>query len=249
MCGRSATGADVLALAFEVDYWDRLGWKDTFSSPAWTARQYAYARAMGRDGVYTPQVVVNGRAEGDGLDAGGLAALMQRGERGAGGPRVAFDGRTVTVGQGAAPAGAPTSGSPATIRASSRSRSGAARTPDAPCRTRTSCATWSSLATGPDGRRRFRFQPAAPASPRRRSSRRPAPARSWRRRDNSRCPRQAHPDPRHPPALTRTPSAGKHQGSASSAARSGSARRGTPVRGALEDIGSGPWGLAPSRFG
>ena len=189
--------ADVLALAFEVDYWDRLGWKDTFSSPAWTARQYAYARAMGRDGVYTPQVVVNGRAEGDGLDAGGLAALMQRGERGAGGPSVAFDGRTVTVGQGAAPAGAPTSGSPATIRASSRSRSGAARTPDAPCRTRTSCATWSSLATGPDGRRRFRFQPAAPASPRRRSSRRPAPVQSWRRRDNSRCPRQAHLDPQH----------------------------------------------------
>ena len=58
---------DVLALAFEVDYWDRLGWKDTFSSPVWTARQYAYAHAMGRDGVYTPQVVVNGRVEGDGL--------------------------------------------------------------------------------------------------------------------------------------------------------------------------------------
>ncbi len=96
---------DVLALAFEVDYWDRLGWKDTFSSPAWTARQYSYARAMGRDGVYTPQVVVNGRAEGDGLDAGGLAALIDRGERGAGGPSVAFDGRTVRVGQGAVPAG------------------------------------------------------------------------------------------------------------------------------------------------
>ena len=45
---------DVLALAFAVDYWDRLGWKDTFSKPAWTARQYAYAHAMGRDGVYTP---------------------------------------------------------------------------------------------------------------------------------------------------------------------------------------------------
>jgi hypothetical protein len=96
---------DVLALAFEVDYWDRLGWKDTFSSPAWTARQYAYARAMGRDGVYTPQIVVNGRTEGDGLDAGGLATLMERGDRGASGPSVAFDGRTVKIGQGAAPAG------------------------------------------------------------------------------------------------------------------------------------------------
>ena len=38
---------DVLALAFEVDYWDRLGWKDTFSKSAWTARQLAYAKAMG----------------------------------------------------------------------------------------------------------------------------------------------------------------------------------------------------------
>ena len=80
---------DVLALAFEVDYWDRLGWKDTFSKAAWTARQYAYARAMARDGVYTPQVVVNGRVEGDGLEPGALAGLISRGDRGAGGP----DGR------------------------------------------------------------------------------------------------------------------------------------------------------------
>jgi len=97
--------ADVLALAFAVDYWDRLGWKDTFSKPAWTARQYAYARAMGRDGVYTPQVVVNGRVEGDGLDANGLADLIRRGDRGAGGPSLSFAGGSVRVGAGAAPAG------------------------------------------------------------------------------------------------------------------------------------------------
>src|SRR5271154_4044014 len=78
--------ADVLALSFEVDYWDRLGWKDTFSKHAWTERQYAYAHAMGRDGVYTPQVVVNGRTEGDGLEPSGLAGLISRGDRGAGGP-------------------------------------------------------------------------------------------------------------------------------------------------------------------
>ena len=97
--------ADVLALSFEVDYWDRLGWKDTFSKPAWTARQYAYARAMNRDGVYTPQVVVNGRFEGDGLEPGALASLMSRGDRGAGGPSVGFSGGRVTVGAAAAPAG------------------------------------------------------------------------------------------------------------------------------------------------
>jgi hypothetical protein len=96
---------DVLALAFEVDYWDRLGWKDTFSKPAWTARQYAYARALARDGVYTPQVVINGRVEGDGLEPGALASLMSRGDRGAGGPSVDFSEGKVTVGRGAAPVG------------------------------------------------------------------------------------------------------------------------------------------------
>ncbi len=97
--------ADVLALAFEVDYWDRLGWKDTFSSPAWTARQYAYARAMGRDGVYTPQIVVDGRAAGDGLEPAGLAALIREGARGLSGPSLGFRGEGVEVGAGSAPSG------------------------------------------------------------------------------------------------------------------------------------------------
>jgi hypothetical protein len=97
---------DVLALAFEVDYWDRLGWKDTFSRHAWTERQFAYAKAMGHsDNVYTPQVLVNGRVEGDGLDASALAGLVSRGDRGSGGPSVAFAGGAVTIGAGAAPAG------------------------------------------------------------------------------------------------------------------------------------------------
>ena len=103
--GAVSDRSDVLALAFEVDYWDRLGWKDTFSKHAWTGRQYAYAQAMGRDGVYTPQVVVNGRTEGDGLEPSGLAGLISRGDRGAGGPSVGFSGGKVTVGAGAAPAG------------------------------------------------------------------------------------------------------------------------------------------------
>ncbi|MBV8242172.1 MAG: DUF1223 domain-containing protein, partial [Hyphomicrobiales bacterium] len=97
--------ADVLALSFAVDYWDRLGWKDTFSKPGWTARQYSYAHAMGRDGVYTPQVVVNGRVEGDGLEPAGLAVLMSKGDRGAGGPDVHFAGRAVSVGAGSPPTG------------------------------------------------------------------------------------------------------------------------------------------------
>ena len=97
--------ADVLALSFAVDYWDRLGWKDTFSKPAWTARQYAYARAMGRDGVYTPQVVVNGRVEGDGLDPAELTRLIAEGDRGGGGPSIRFAGEAVAIGAGASSAG------------------------------------------------------------------------------------------------------------------------------------------------
>jgi hypothetical protein len=60
---------------------------------------------MGQDGVYTPQVVVNGRVAGDALEPGSLAGLMSRGDRGAGGPSIGFSGGAVTVGAGAAPAG------------------------------------------------------------------------------------------------------------------------------------------------
>ena len=47
--------------------------------------------------------MVNGRVEGDGLEATGLAALMQEGDRGAGGPALGFAGRVVTIGAGTAP--------------------------------------------------------------------------------------------------------------------------------------------------
>jgi hypothetical protein len=53
--------APASVLAFHVDYWDRLGWKDRFASPQFTARQYASMRANGATFVYTPQVLVQGR--------------------------------------------------------------------------------------------------------------------------------------------------------------------------------------------
>ena len=52
---------DVLALAFHVNYWDRLGWPDRFASPDLTARQHQLAQLAGSRQVYTPQVVAAGR--------------------------------------------------------------------------------------------------------------------------------------------------------------------------------------------
>jgi hypothetical protein len=53
--------ADVVALSFHVDYWDRLGWRDRFAHPDYTRRQSELMRSSGARYVYTPQVVVNGR--------------------------------------------------------------------------------------------------------------------------------------------------------------------------------------------
>ncbi len=52
---------DVIAAAFHVDYWDRLGWKDRFASPAYTARQAQSVGSSGARFAYTPQLIVNGR--------------------------------------------------------------------------------------------------------------------------------------------------------------------------------------------
>ena len=48
-------------LAFHVDYWDRLGWRDRFSSKQWTERQSRYAALWQSESIYTPAVVLNGR--------------------------------------------------------------------------------------------------------------------------------------------------------------------------------------------
>ncbi len=53
--------ADVIPMAFHVQYWDYLGWKDRFASADYTARQAQLHRTSGANGSYTPQVIVDGR--------------------------------------------------------------------------------------------------------------------------------------------------------------------------------------------
>ena len=52
---------DFVPLAFHVDYWDRLGWRDPFARKEWTARQSAYAENWKGDSVYTPEFVLDGK--------------------------------------------------------------------------------------------------------------------------------------------------------------------------------------------
>ena len=93
---------DVLALSFAVTYWDQLGWKDTFGSPRWTARQWDYARRAGRGEVATPQMVVNGGPSTIvGSNRQQLDATIARAGPPRGGPAIAAEGAGVRLGAGA----------------------------------------------------------------------------------------------------------------------------------------------------
>jgi hypothetical protein len=78
LIGELARDKRVIPLAFHVDYWDRLGWRDPFSSPQWTARQAAYVRAMNLSSAYTPQMVVGGELEMIGSDRRAVSEAITR---------------------------------------------------------------------------------------------------------------------------------------------------------------------------
>lgn len=66
LLGELARSGEVVALAYHVDYWDYLGWRDTMATAENSARQHEYSRAFGSRSVYTPQAIVNGRQEMNG---------------------------------------------------------------------------------------------------------------------------------------------------------------------------------------
>lgn len=97
----------VLALTYSVDYWDYLGWKDTFAKPAFAERQRAYAKKFALRDVPTPQMVVSGRVQASGTKAEAIEDLIKTAARApSNAPDMEFVGKTrVAVGSGPAPRG------------------------------------------------------------------------------------------------------------------------------------------------
>ena len=99
---------NVLPLTFAVDYWDYLGWEDSFAQPAFTQRQDLYRRALRLRMLGTPQVVVDGQAHATGLDDAAVDSLIRahRGTaKGAPDAQIISRGRRAAVAAGRVPPG------------------------------------------------------------------------------------------------------------------------------------------------
>jgi hypothetical protein len=73
---RLAAQPGVIALALHVDYWDYIGWEDSFADPKFTKRQKAYAHAEGSKMIYTPQLIVGGRTRVEGNNPTAVAQAV-----------------------------------------------------------------------------------------------------------------------------------------------------------------------------
>jgi hypothetical protein len=77
----SLSATEAAVLAFHVDYWNRIGWNDPFSTARWSQRQADYARRWKSGRIYTPQAVVDGRVEGVGSDERWLRRALEQSRR------------------------------------------------------------------------------------------------------------------------------------------------------------------------
>jgi hypothetical protein len=75
--GKLARRPSLLTLAFHVDYWNYIGWTDPFARPWATARQRGYQRSLNQPYIYTPQMVVDGAAQGIGSEPATIDALIR----------------------------------------------------------------------------------------------------------------------------------------------------------------------------
>ena len=102
-----ASRDDVLPLTYSVDYQDYLGWRDTFAKPAFSERQKAYARRLTGKALYTPQLVIDGRAQVSGARQGKIERLIDDAANDvAGGPSLRRQGKDrIAIGAGRAPKG------------------------------------------------------------------------------------------------------------------------------------------------
>jgi len=75
--GELAARNDIIALTFNVDYWDYLGWADTLAKPDYTERQRKYAAAMQDRRVYTPEMVIGGSVNAVGSDRGRVMSAVE----------------------------------------------------------------------------------------------------------------------------------------------------------------------------
>jgi len=102
-----AERSGVLLLTFPVDYWDYLGWADTFARPEFAERQKAFVARLQLNEPYTPQVIVDGRAQAPGLRPEKVDKLVHEAAKAPSDPpQIRFMGpRRVDVGTGRAPRG------------------------------------------------------------------------------------------------------------------------------------------------
>jgi hypothetical protein len=93
---KESMGKPVYILAYHVDYWNRLGWKDQFSSADYSKRQNDYAGYLNLQSVYTPQIVVNGKTEFVGSEEGTLRNAISTGLQKTSASQIALNVSTIS---------------------------------------------------------------------------------------------------------------------------------------------------------